>query len=41
MKVYGGVDAYIPVFWTHVFVGEWSASGLNLLTPGEIIRMLN
>jgi hypothetical protein len=35
MKVYGGVDVYINVFFTSALVGgEWSASGLSRFTPG-------
>jgi hypothetical protein len=36
MNVYGGVDAYIPVFQTQVLVGVWSASGLGRFTHEEI-----
>jgi hypothetical protein len=36
MKAYGGVDAYMHVFYTPVLVGEWSVSGPGLITPGEI-----
>jgi hypothetical protein len=36
MNTYGGVDAYFLVFLTLVFFGDWSASGLGRLTPGEV-----
>jgi hypothetical protein len=41
MKVYGGVDAYIHVFYTPVLDGVWSASSLGRFTPGKAVPMLN
>jgi hypothetical protein len=35
MKGYGGVDAYIHVFYTPVLVGVWSASSFGRFTAGE------
>jgi hypothetical protein len=35
MKWYGGVDAYIHVFYTPVLVGGWSASIFLPFTAGE------
>jgi hypothetical protein len=36
MKTYGGVDAYIHVFFTSALDGgEWSASRPTRFTPGE------
>jgi hypothetical protein len=35
MKAYGGVDVYIQVILKPVLFGEWSSSGLGLVTLGE------
>jgi hypothetical protein len=40
MKAYGKVDVYILVSLTPILVGEWSGSGLVLLTPGKSAPML-
>jgi hypothetical protein len=40
MKAYGGVDAYIHVFYTPVVVGEWSVLCPGSFTPDETVPML-
>jgi hypothetical protein len=42
MKAYGGVDAYIHLFWTSAQVGgDWSASRPGRFTPGERVPSTN